>query len=110
MLLQTRVATPFTIFLLLLLRLFFFLLCRYFSECCGMANLSYQSAADWKFGAEQFVKMLPDKVHVHWERNKTHKCVCDVAAKFFIFRRAVVLPVLTPLLAPGNLKGGSCFC
>ncbi|KNA16649.1 hypothetical protein SOVF_086950 [Spinacia oleracea] len=87
MLLQTRVATPFTIFLLLLL-----------------------SAADWKFGAEQFVKMLPDKVHVHWERNKTHKCVCDVAAKFFIFRRAVVLPVLTPLLAPGNLKGGSCFC
>ncbi|XP_021752145.1 putative lipase YOR059C isoform X1 [Chenopodium quinoa] len=23
------------------------------------------SAADWKFGAEQFVKMLPDKVYVH---------------------------------------------
>ncbi|KAK9672810.1 hypothetical protein RND81_12G126400 [Saponaria officinalis] len=28
------------------------------------------SAADWKFGAEQFVKMLPDKVYVHCsERN-----------------------------------------
>ncbi|KNA12924.1 hypothetical protein SOVF_121800 [Spinacia oleracea] len=39
MLLQTRVDTPFTIVFL--------------------------SAADWKFGVEQFVKMLPDKVHVH---------------------------------------------
>lgn len=33
----------------------------------GLLFLYYNSASDWKFGAEQFVRNLPDKVFVHCE-------------------------------------------
>lgn len=35
------------------------------------------SAADWKFGAEQFVKMLPDKVYVHCSEKNGAKLTLD---------------------------------
>ncbi|KAH9602359.1 hypothetical protein KSS87_020024 [Heliosperma pusillum] len=35
------------------------------------------SAADWKFGAEQFVKMLPDKVYVHCSERNGSKLTLD---------------------------------
>ncbi|XP_074319573.1 lipid droplet phospholipase 1-like [Silene latifolia] len=35
------------------------------------------SAADWKFGAEQFVKMLPDKVFVHCSERNGSKLTLD---------------------------------